>query len=154
LNWKRRGIAAGGAAIILLAPSGSLKVRLKFKFITGTVRLIELAKTAKITGVIPCCQPQNRQYYLMNFSRGGVQNCLRAQTTRLLQITVVRGDCMQSRTVAEKGKNELSAELRQQDDKFRERLRAAIENGREFCPTGVNTDPGTQRPVVGYTRPD
>jgi hypothetical protein len=61
---------------------------------------------------------------------------------------------MHSRTVPEKGKNDFLAHLREQDDKFCQRLRAAIEKGREFCPTVVNTEPGTQRPIVGYARPD
>src|SRR5260370_21783502 len=46
------------------------------------------------------------------------------------------------------------ARLREQDDKFCQTLRAAIERGREFCPTVVSTAPGTQQPMLGYTRPE
>jgi hypothetical protein len=33
-------------------------------------------------------------------------------------------------------------------------LRAAIERGREYCPTSVSTAPCTKRPVLNYTRPE
>jgi hypothetical protein len=44
--------------------------------------------------------------------------------------------------------------MRQQDQEFCKTLRAAIEKGRESCPIGVSTEPGTQKPIVNYQRPD
>jgi hypothetical protein len=40
------------------------------------------------------------------------------------------------------------------DEEFCQRLRAAIETGRECCPTTVFTEPCTNRPVSNYMRPD
>jgi len=42
---------------------------------------------------------------------------------------------------------DIKARIRAQDDEFCKRLRLAIELGREFCPIGVSTEPGTQRPI-------
>jgi hypothetical protein len=41
-------------------------------------------------------------------------------------------------TVTEEGTVDAMARLREQDDKFCQTLRAAIERGREFCPTVVS----------------
>jgi hypothetical protein len=67
-----------------------------------------------------------------------------------------RGTLMRkwSKTISEEGSVDAMARLREQDDKFCQTLRAAIERGREFCPTVVSTVPGTQRPILGYTRPE
>jgi hypothetical protein len=43
--------------------------------------------------------------------------------------------------------------IRAQDDAFCASLCAAIEAGREFCPIGVITTPGTKRPISNYHRP-
>jgi hypothetical protein len=59
-----------------------------------------------------------------------------------------------TKVVFEEGSVEAMIRLRQQDDQFCQMLRAAIEEGRECCSTGVNTEPGTQRPVLNYARPD
>jgi len=59
-----------------------------------------------------------------------------------------------SKTISEEGSVDAMARLREQDDKFCQTLRAAIERGRELCPTAVSTAPGTQRPILGYTRPE
>src|SRR5262249_42604968 len=53
----------------------------------------------------------------------------------------------------EEGSAEYSYRLREQDDEFCRRLRIAIEKGSEFCPTIVNTKPGTSRPIFNYKRP-
>jgi len=60
---------------------------------------------------------------------------------------------LQSMTVSASGQEALDR-LQEQDDKFCRALRAAVANGREFCPTSVSTIPGTKRPVGNYTRPD
>jgi hypothetical protein len=39
------------------------------------------------------------------------------------------------------------ARLRAQDEEFCRFLRIAIETGRESCPIGVSTEPGTQNPI-------
>jgi len=56
--------------------------------------------------------------------------------------------------VIEEGSVEALARLQKQDDEFCRRLRAAIETGRECCPTTVFTEPCTNRPVSNYMRPD
>jgi hypothetical protein len=43
---------------------------------------------------------------------------------------------------------------RKQDDEFCKMLRAAIEQGRESCPVGVSTEPGTKKPVLNYQGPE
>jgi hypothetical protein len=60
---------------------------------------------------------------------------------------------LQLRTV-EEGGQEAMARLREQDDKFCQTLRAAVERGHEYCPTSVSTAPCTKRPLLNYTRPD
>jgi hypothetical protein len=42
--------------------------------------------------------------------------------------------------------------IRAQDEDFCATLRAAIEAGRESCPLGVITEPGTKRPISNYRR--
>ena len=56
--------------------------------------------------------------------------------------------------IADESSGDANSHLRAQDDEFCRRLRAAIEMGTEFCPTTLCTEPGTQRPVLNYTRPD
>jgi hypothetical protein len=44
---------------------------------------------------------------------------------------------------------------RKQDEEFCRILRLAIERGRESCPIGVSTEPGTKKPMVTrHTAPD
>jgi hypothetical protein len=59
-----------------------------------------------------------------------------------------------SKAAFDEGGAEALARLREQDDRFCQVLRAAIQNGSENCPTGVSTTPCTQRPILNYTRPD
>ena len=59
-----------------------------------------------------------------------------------------------NKSVFEEGGLEAMARLREQDDKFCQTLRAAVERGHEYCPTSVSTAPCTKRPVLNYTRPD
>jgi hypothetical protein len=59
-----------------------------------------------------------------------------------------------SKVVFEEGSVEATARLRQQDEQFCQVMRQAIEWGRESAPTGISKVPGTQRPIVNYTRPD
>jgi len=37
---------------------------------------------------------------------------------------------------------------REQDDEFCQKLRAALRAGKETCPVGVSTEPGTKRPIL------
>jgi hypothetical protein len=37
---------------------------------------------------------------------------------------------------------------REQDDEFCRKLRAALRAGKEICPVGVTTEPGTKRPIL------
>ena len=50
--------------------------------------------------------------------------------------------------------DDLLARMRQQDDDFCRVLISAIEAGRESCPVGVITEPGTKKPILGYQRAD
>jgi hypothetical protein len=59
-----------------------------------------------------------------------------------------------TKIVSDESSVDANSHLRAQDDEFCRTLRAAIEMGTEFCPTTVCTEPGTQRPVLNYTRPD
>ena len=59
-----------------------------------------------------------------------------------------------NRVIFEEGGVEAAYRLRELDEEFCRRLRAAIEKGSEFCPTTVSTEPCTKRPVLNYTRPD
>src|SRR5262245_18877717 len=71
---------------------------------------------------------------------------------------IVGGGIMSKRNlVIEEGSVEALARLQKQDEEFCRRLRAAIETGRECCPTTVFTEPCTSRPVsnlpvIGVTR--
>ncbi len=56
------------------------------------------------------------------------------------------------RVTFEEGTVEATYRLRELDEEFCRRLRAAIEKGSEFCPTTVSTEPCTRRPVWNYTR--
>src|SRR5262249_15919987 len=68
---------------------------------------------------------------------------------------IVGGGMMSKRNlVIEEGSVEALARLQKQDEEFCRRLRAAIETGRECCPTAVFTEPCTNRPVSNYMRPD
>ena len=105
---------------------------------------------------------QKRQHCSMNLSGAGeFKPDFRDVTTRSfascsgLEVRN-RGTLMRkwSKTISEEGSVDAMARLREQDDKFCQTLRAAIERGREFCPTAVSTAPGTQRPILGYTRPE
>ena len=67
---------------------------------------------------------------------------------------IVGGGIMSKRNlVIEEGSVEAMARLQKQDEEFCRRLRAAIETGRECCPTIVLTEPCTKRPVSNYVRP-
>jgi len=44
--------------------------------------------------------------------------------------------------------------FQEQDNEFCRRLLAAIYLGRESCPVGVVTQPGTKKPVLNYQRPN
>ena len=67
---------------------------------------------------------------------------------------IVGGGTMSKRNlVIEEGSVEAMARLQKQDEEFCRRLRAAIETGRECCPTIVLTEPCTKRPVSNYVRP-
>jgi hypothetical protein len=68
---------------------------------------------------------------------------------------IIGGGIMSKRNlVIEEGSVEALARLQKQDEEFCRRLRAAIETGRECCPTTVFTEPCTNRPVSNYMRPD
>ena len=53
------------------------------------------------------------------------------------------------------GVDEAILRVQEQDEEFCRVLRAAIEQGQEFCPIGVSTEPGTKKPMVTrHTAPD
>ena len=53
------------------------------------------------------------------------------------------------------GTDEAILRVREQDEQFCRILRAAIEQGQEFCPIGLSTEPGTKKPMVmKYKPPD
>jgi hypothetical protein len=62
------------------------------------------------------------------------------------------GNVMRKANIADQ--STVEEDLRRQDAKFCQRLRKAIDSGRELCPTAVNSTPGTQRPILGYQRSD
>src|SRR5258707_7108812 len=67
---------------------------------------------------------------------------------------IVGGGTMSKRNlIIEEGSVEAMARLQKQDEEFCRRLRAAIETGREGCPTTGFTQPCTNRPVSKYIRP-
>ena len=51
--------------------------------------------------------------------------------------------------------DEPTTDLRDQDAESCRRMKAAIESGREACPIGVSTEPGTTNPVIadGWKHP-
>ena len=50
------------------------------------------------------------------------------------------------------GADEATLRVRQ-DEEFCRILRAAIKQGRETCPIGVSTEPGTKKPMVMKHKP-
>jgi hypothetical protein len=62
--------------------------------------------------------------------------------------------CQSENLVIEEGSLEAMARLQKQDEEFCRRLRAAIETGRERCPTTIFAESCTNRPVSNYMRPD
>src|SRR3984893_10654399 len=69
-------------------------------------------------------------------------------------VSLGRNMSKRNRTVFDEGNLEAMVRLREQDEKFCQALRAAIQRGRESRPTGVSTEPCPQRPILNYTRPD
>jgi hypothetical protein len=52
-------------------------------------------------------------------------------------------------TVYDRADEDLMVRInREQDDEFRQKLRAALRVGKETCPVGVSTEPGTKRPIL------
>jgi hypothetical protein len=47
-----------------------------------------------------------------------------------------------------------TARRQQQDEAFQRAMLAAVHAGKESCPVGVSTTPGTQKPMLNYQRPD
>jgi hypothetical protein len=43
---------------------------------------------------------------------------------------------------------------RRQDEDFRRARLAPVHAGKESCPVGVSTIPGTQKPMLNYQRPE
>jgi len=105
-------------------------------------------------------EPRKRPHCLMCFGYGGDQNfeitnaLFRECWTRTYESQRHRhayrwGGIMSKRNlVIEEGSVEALARLQKQDDEFCRRLRAAIETGRECCPTTVFTKPCTDRPAA------
>src|ERR1700746_1035384 len=85
--------------------------------------------------------------------RGNTNALSRECWTRSLRVTAHRhvssggGTLSKRNLVIEEGSVEARARLQKQDEEFCRRLRAAIETGRECCPTIVLTEPCTKRPV-------
>ena len=61
---------------------------------------------------------------------------------------------LNSKVVFDEGSMEAMLHLQEQDNEFCRRLLAAIHLGRETCPVGVVTQPGTKKPIVNYQRLD
>ena len=79
----------------------------------------------------------------------------RTASCSVTDVRIVGGGIMSKRNlVIEEGSVEALARLQKQDEEFCRRLRAAIETGRECCPTTVFTEPCTNRPVSNCMRPD
>jgi len=55
---------------------------------------------------------------------------------------------------ADKNEEVRSDRNRRQDDDFCRALRAALWAGKESCPVGVSTEPGTKKPILHYHRSD
>jgi hypothetical protein len=51
------------------------------------------------------------------------------------------------------GTDEAILRVREQDEEFCRILRAAIEQGQEFCPIGVSAEPSTKKPMVKSHKP-
>jgi hypothetical protein len=84
-----------------------------------------------------------------------VRECWTRTSCSVTDVRIVGGGIMSKRNlVIEEGSVEALARLQKQDEEFCQRLRAAIETGRECCPTTVFTEPCTNRPVSNYMRPD
>jgi hypothetical protein len=79
---------------------------------------------------------------------------VRAAACSRRPVSLGRNMSKRNRTVFDEGSVEAMGHLREQDEKFCQALRAAIQGGRESRPTGVSTEPCTQRPILNYTRPD
>jgi hypothetical protein len=105
-------------------------------------------------------EPRKRPHCLMCFEYGGrlkLQNHERS-LPRVLDSNYESqrhrhayrwGGIMSKRSlVIEEGSVEAMARLQKQDEEFCRRLRAAIETGREYCPTTVFTKPCTNRPAT------
>src|SRR5215831_2162935 len=74
---------------------------------------------------------------------------LEPTTYSVTDTRIVGGGIMSKRNlVIEEGSVEALARLQKQDEEFCRRLRAAIETGREYCPTTVFTKPCTNRPAA------
>ena len=83
------------------------------------------------------------------------RECWTRTSCSVTDVRIVGGGIMSKRNlVIEEGSVEALAHLQKQDEEFCRRLRAAIETGRECCPTTVFTEPCTNRPVSNYMRPD
>ena len=51
--------------------------------------------------------------------------------------------------VSDRADEDLMVQInREQDDEFCRKLRAALWAGKETCPVGVTTEPGTKRPIL------
>ena len=63
---------------------------------------------------------------------------------------------MEKNTLDSEAANEdvRAARHRQQDDDFCRALRAALWAGKESCPVGVSTEPGTKKPILNYQPPN
>ena len=52
-------------------------------------------------------------------------------------------------TVYDRADEDLMVRInREHDDEFCQKLRAALRVGKETCPVGVSTEPGTKRPIL------
>jgi hypothetical protein len=52
-------------------------------------------------------------------------------------------------TVSDRADEDLMVRInREQDDEFCRKLRAALRAGKETCPVGVTTEPGTKSPIL------
>jgi hypothetical protein len=85
---------------------------------------------------------------LQNHERSSASAGLEPTSYSVTDTRMVGGGIMSKRNlVIEEGSVEALARLQKQDEEFCGRLRAAIETGRECCPTTVFTEPCTNRPV-------
>src|SRR6516162_4835287 len=111
-------------------------------------------------------EPRKRPHCLMCFGTGETKTSksrtlssasagLEPTSHSVTDTRIVGGGIMSKRNLGmEESSVEALARLQKQDDEFCRRLRAAIETGRECCPTTVFTEPCTNRPVSNYMRPD